>query len=299
MLSDFLYFSKYDRRSIVMLALLAVVCIATLLIMRSNRPDEPTTEEALPAESTDSLAHSAAEEQQPKRSVTMKEFDPNTVDSATLVSFGLSPSQARVFIRYRRSGAVFRTPESLSRVYTLSDTDLDRLIPYARIGDKYKQKPKPARRQYEETDTPSVSRQQSPYPEKFSEPTTVDPNTADTLTLQRIPGIGRWISKGIVEQRDRLGGFHSVSQLMEVKHFPEEALEWFKIDSSKVAVKKININKASFRQLNRHPYISYEQAGDLTNFIRLYGKIADTEALRRTGIFTQEETERLLPYLEF
>ncbi len=299
MLHDFLYFSKYDRRSIVVLALLAVICVATLLIMRSNRPEAPTEEEVLPTESTDSLNHSAADEQQSERSVTMKEFDPNTVDSATLVSFGLSPSQARVFIRYRRSGAVFRTPESLSRVYTLSDTDLDRLIPYARIGDKYKQKPKQERRQHEETDTPSVSRQQNPYPDKFREPTTVDPNTADTLTLQRIPGIGRWIARSIVEQRDRLGGFHSVSQLMEVKHFPEEALEWFKIDSAAVSVKKININKASFQQLNRHPYISYEQARDLTNFIRLYGKIADTEALRRTGIFAPEETERLQPYLEF
>ncbi len=299
MLRDFLYFSKYDRRSIVVLALLAVVCVATLLIMRGYREEEPTEEEALLTESTDSLNRSDTEEQQLERSVTMKEFDPNTVDSATLVSFGLSPSQARGFIRYRRSGAVFRTPESLSRVYTLSDTELDRLIPYARIGDKYKQKQKSERRQYEEADTQRTSKPHSPYSKKFKQLTTVDPNTADTLTLQRIPGIGRWISRSIVEQRERLGGFHSVSQLLEVKHFPEEALEWFKTDSTAVNVTKININKASFQQLNRHPYISYEQAKDLGNFIRLYGRISDPDALRRTGIFTPEETERLLPYLEF
>ncbi len=299
MLRDFLYFSKYDRRSIVVLALLAVICVATLLIMRGYREEEPPAEAATQAVKSDSLNHSAAEERLSERSITMKEFDPNTVDSATLVSLGLSPSQARVFIRYRRSGAVFRSPESLSRVYTLSDTDLDRLIPYARIGDKYKQKPKSERRQYKEIDTQRTSKPHSPYPEKFKQPTIVDPNTADTLTLQRVPGIGRWISRSIVEQRDRLGGFHSVSQLVEVKHFPEEALKWFRIDSTTVDVRKININKASFQQLNRHPYISYEQARDLTNFIRLYGKIVGTQALRRPAIFTPEETERLQPYLEF
>ncbi len=307
MLRGYLYFSKSDRRSIVVLAMLAVVCVSTLLIMKSNGQDGNTVEESMPVAQSDST-------QQPKDIILMTEFDPNTVDSATLAGFGLTSSQVRTFLRYRKAGAVFRTPESLARVYGLTDSDLERITPYARIGEKYKER---RRQTYEEqTNQPKrTDRQPSAnasnkqdtatthpawrqYPEKFKQLTVIDPNTADTTTLQRIPGIGRWISKGIVEQRNRLGGFHSVEQLMEVKHFPEEALEWFAIDRSSVSVKKININEASFRELNSHPYISYEQTKDLLNFIRLYGKFTDMQSLLRTGIFTEEEMNRLQPYIE-
>ena len=76
-----------------------------------------------------------------------------------------------------------------------------------------------------------------------------------------------------------------------------ELLDWFEVSSSDV--QKISINKTSFQALNRHPYISYEQAKALLQYIRLYGKVKDEKALLETGIFTEEEVERLMPYLTF
>ena len=137
------------------------------------------------------------------------------------------------------------------------------------------------------------------YPEKFDRLTKVDPNTADTALLQRIPGVGTWISRNIVEQRKRLGGFHAVEQLLEVKYFSPELLEWFEVDTLTTKIEKISINTASFHRLNSHPYITYEQARDLLRYIRLYGRIADIDALRRTGIFAEDELMRLQPYLQF
>ena len=88
-----------------------------------------------------------------------------------------------------------------------------------------------------------------------------------------------------------------MEQLREIKIVSPELLEWFTVSAPDV--QKIPLNKASFQALNRHPYISYEQAKALLQYIRLYGKVKDEKALIETGIFTEEEVERLKPYLTF
>jgi len=134
--------------------------------------------------------------------------------------------------------------------------------------------------------------------DKFQVPTTIDANTADSATLCRIPGIGKTIASIILRQRNRLGGFHSLSQLCECKYFTEDLLPWFTI-SAEPELKKICINTATFYQLVSHPYISKAQTQDILAYIRRYGNIKDAGQLRSTGIFTEEELPLLLPYLEF
>jgi DNA uptake protein ComE-like DNA-binding protein len=133
---------------------------------------------------------------------------------------------------------------------------------------------------------------------KFTTLTIVDPNTADSATLCSIPGIARGIAGSIIRQRQRLGGFYDVAQLLECQYFSEDLLPWFAI-ADKPALKKISINKATFYHLVRHPYISKAQTQDILRYIRIYGPIQDSTQLSSTGIFTSEELSRLLPYLEF
>ena len=292
---DFLYYSNSDRRSIVVIALIAVVIIG-VLVVRAPQSGGVATVEA-EADSTEQTAP-----------VALHEFDPNTVDSLSLIGFGLTPKQVQTFLRYRGAGAVFRTPESIAKVYGLSAEDVSRLQPYVRIAPDYAERSKPVYYERETVRQKSVSNgsakgngaeQKRNYPEKFDRLTKVDPNTADTALLQRIPGVGTWISRNIVEQRKRLGGFHAVEQLLEVKYFSPELLEWFEVDTLTAKIEKISINTASFQRLNSHPYIAYEQVRDLMRYIRLYGRIADIDALSRTGIFTEEQLVRLQPYLQF
>lgn len=292
---DFLYYSNSDRRSIVIIALIAVVLVGVLVVSAPKSGGDAAVE----AEA-DSTEHTAP--------VALHAFDPNTVDSLSLIGFGLAPKQVQTFLRYRRAGAVFRTPESIAKVYGLTAEDVSRLQPYVRIAPEYAESSKPV---YYERETVrqkfasdgsargNGAEQKLNYPEKFDRLTKVDPNTADTALLQRIPGVGTWISRNIVAQRKRLGGFHAVEQLLEVKYFSPELLEWFEVDTLTAKIEKISINTASFQRLNSHPYIAYEQARNLLRYIRLYGRIADIDALRRTGIFTENELARLQPYLQF
>jgi hypothetical protein len=292
---DFLYYSNSDRRSIVIIALIAVVLVGVLVVSAPKSGGVATVEAE--ADST--------EQTQP---VALHEFDPNTVDSLSLIGFGLAPKQVQTFLRYRRAGAVFRAPESIAKVYGLTAEDVSRLQPYVRIAPEYAESSKPVYYERETVRQKSASNgsargngaeQKRNYPEKFDRLTKVDPNTADTALLQRIPGVGTWISRNIVEQRKRLGGFHAVEQLLEVKYFSPELLEWFEVDTLTAKIEKISVNIASFQQLNSHPYITYEQTRALLRYIRLYGSIVDIDALRRTGIFTEEQLLRLQPYLQF
>lgn len=292
---DFLYYSNSDRRSIVIIALIAVVLVGVLVV-------------SAPKSGGDAAVEAEADSTEQTAPVALHEFDPNTVDSLSLIGFGLAPKQVQTFLRYRRAGAVFRTPESIAKVYGLSAEDVSRLQPYVRIAPEYAERSKPVYYERETVRQKSASdgsargngaEQKLNYPEKFDRLTKVDPNTADTALLQRIPGVGTWISRNIVAQRKRLGGFHAVEQLLEVKYFSPELLEWFEVDTLTAKIEKISINTASFQRLNSHPYIAYEQARDLLRYIRLYGRIADIDALRRTGIFTENELARLQPYLQF
>jgi DNA uptake protein ComE-like DNA-binding protein len=245
-------------------------------------------------------------------------FDPNTVTKGTLVAMGITEKKAQVLINYRKAGKVFRNPEDILDSYGWTPADLEPLLPYIRISAAYRQEPRAAHQQksyisgqgqFQPEIQPYKRRVQidkrdmlSTYEQytrnKFKTLTLVDPNTADTTLLQRIPGIGSYYSRQIVRLRERLGGIYDVEQLFEINNFPEVTLQWFTI-SSAPPLRTIDLNTATFKQMAAHPYIGYERTKALQNYIRLYGKITTMEQLRTTRIFSDEELQRILPYLHF
>jgi competence ComEA-like helix-hairpin-helix protein len=284
---DFFYFIKSDRRAIVALGCVAVFAIGVLVVVDAWKDKENGT---IAKEKV-----SVEEEKDEERvEVVMREFDPNTVDSLTLVGFGLKDWKVRNFLHYRAAGKVFRSAEEMGKTYGWTEEDVERVRGYVRVGKEYEKKDV---KKWEMREKVEGSEDRQAYTSnKFRTLTKVDVNMADTALLRRVPGIGGKISEAIVEYRERLGGFHSVEQLMEIKMVSPELLEWFEVSAE---VRKIPVNRASFQALNRHPYISYEQTKALLQYIRLYGKVKDEKALIETGIFTEEEVKRLKPYLAF
>jgi len=135
----------------------------------------------------------------------------------------------------------------------------------------------------------------SSHSSKFCQLTIVDINSADTTLLQRIPGIGSNIARWIVQRRERLGGFYTLEQLLEVKYVEPSMLKWFSVDTSQIH--RVHVCDMTFAEMSRHPYIGYEKAKAVSNFQRLYGPITDLEQLRTTTIFTDEELEKLQNYI--
>ena len=295
--------SKADRRALIALAVVACVIVLGIVLFggREEKPDPLTPFRGNVGQGAQDSSFrfqdssSAAPEVEGELPTS---FDPNTVDSASLVALGLQPYQAHAWVRYREAGGLFYEPQDIQRLYTLSERDIERLMPKVKIRAAAHAK-RDSRPRYAEVDrTPSTTSQttkETTYVPKFDKPTKVEVNTADTNLLKRIPGIGSNIARWIVERRDKLGGFYSLEQLLEVKHVDPSMLEWFTVDISQI--RHVRLREMTFAEMSRFPYIGYDKAKAISNYQRIYGPITSEEQLRATHIFTDEELEKLKNYI--
>ena len=317
---DLFYFPRGDRRAVVALGCIAVVCIWVYVVADAMRGGGEVSSEGDGNENVSRRKSDGSVGNKLKNNdMALNTFDPNTVDSLSLISFGISPWKVRNFLHYRAAGKVFRSAEDIGDTYGWTEKDVEMLAPYICVASEYGEKKRYAGRNAErnfsadgkaEEESGGVKTKNGDIftgggkrdggftSSKFRTLTRVDANTADSATLCRIPGIGGGISSAIIRYRARLGGFYSVRQLNEISIFSPELLEWFTV-SDVSALKKLPINQSSFHALNSHPYITYDQARNLLKYIRLYGIVEDEKALIATGIFTDEEIEKLRPYIEY
>ena len=245
-------------------------------------------------------------------------FDPNEADSTQLLRLGLAPFQVRSIYRYRAKGGRFSTKDDFRRVYRLTNEQWERLSPLICIDRKYQlvsvvevdDKRITAKQSHSQSvntsqvpsscvaDTPFVRSAETKYPVKLSGDETVDINTADSILLCRVPGIGPYFSRKILQYRRRLGGYVSTAQLLEIEDFPADAISWMVVNDTSV-VQKLSVNHQSVRKLMRHPYMGYYRALDIENYKRIYKRVGNIDALRQMPHFTDEDIKRLAPYLEF
>lgn len=150
-----------------------------------------------------------------------------------------------------------------------------------------------------------VSERQSWYSSEPPVPTrralTVELNSADTTTLQLLHGVGPAFARRIVRYRERLGGFVSTEQLLEVYGFTPELLAHIAphltLDSTHR--NRIAVNSVPLKQFIKHPYVDYYFARDLVN-LRSRGMIFSTpDDLRTLPSCTDTLLAKLLPYLDF
>lgn len=132
-------------------------------------------------------------------------------------------------------------------------------------------------------------------------PLVVELNSADTLTLQLLHGIGPTYAKRIVGYRTRLGGFVSLDQLMEVYGFSPELLAHIAphLTLNTDSIRRIEINTVPLKQLIKHPYIDYYQARDLIAWRDKGHHYETDDDLRLVQSMDDSTIHRLLPYISF
>lgn len=291
------YYSRGDRRAILALVLLAIgISVAMLMFHRHG-----STVSVPAADSTmaDTIAHRHARRQHapqpiPDQPQQLFAFDPNTADSTALLKLGLSRWQVVNIYKYRNRGGIYRKPSDFARLYGLTVHQYKRLEPYIRISPDFTA---PASSLFTEEATSSESRP-SARSNKLQAGEQVDLNSADTTLLQRVPGIGSYYSRLIVQYRQRLGGYVSLTQLDEIEGFPANAKPFLTISPSAVP-QKLNVNKLTLAQLRRHPYINYYQARGIVDYRRLHGPLHSLHDLSSLPDFTPADIHRLTPYIEF
>lgn len=228
------------------------------------------------------------------------DFDPNTADSTQLLRLGLKPWQVRNIYKYRAAGGRYRSPQDFARLYGLTLEQYKRLEPYIKIKKEVMAADVIGNNDGE------YKKDSIAYPRKLKPGETVNINTADTSLLKRIPGIGSYYARQIVNKRQRLGGIAKIEQLKEIEGFPESAFQYMTIgtpsasSANKTAeIAKIRINQLEVKELAKHPYIRYIQAKEIFQYRRLRGPIKSASVLQRLPSFSPDDVKRLEPYLDY
>lgn len=129
----------------------------------------------------------------------------------------------------------------------------------------------------------------------------LDLNSCDTNDLVTVPQFGSKRAAKLVEYREKLGGFHSFTQLQEVyvlQNIDTSKLKTYLfIDKRKI--RKLNINTATYQELVAHPYIDAYLTKLILKHREKNGPIHDLDELQRITHAYPELMEKLRPYLVF
>lgn len=255
-------------------------------------------------------------------------FDPNTADSTMLLRLGLTRRQVYNIYKYRAAGGVFHRPEDVKKLYGLTVGQWEHLKPLIRIGQEFRYlsetedaynptsdglprspRANPAYRDsVRRTDFDHAEahayRDTTQFPRKLKAGEKIDLNTSDTTALKRVPGIGSYYARRIVQYREKLGGFVNMEQLNEIENLPLGVENYLSLNAphgnaTAGGLRKLYINRSSFREINNHPYLSYSQTKVIVNHIRQFGPITSFRDLSTYEEFTSADFKRLEPYIDF
>ena len=225
--------------------------------------------------------------------IRMQVFDPNTVDSMTLLHLGFKPWQAKNMLKYRAKGGRYRKKEDMKKLYGMTDSMYIALEPYICIQQDSIV--------IDSTKVDTVRLDSLPKWRSIKKDTILNLRTADTTELKLIRGIGSYRAKMIVRYREQLGGYVRVEQILEArgmdKVIADSILSHFYIDS--VVVKKMPVNKMRPEVLQRHPYLNFEQAKAIYEYRRKHIRIKSAEELKKIKGLSPTDIEKISIYLDF
>lgn len=287
-LKQYFVFSRNERRGIYSLLTIIVLSLIAPKIWVLLFP--PQTFKAniinLPDEDSKSQNNQTTLDQTNIAETAPFNFNPNTADSATLVMLGFLPKTARSIINYRSKGGRFKYASDLYKIYNVDSGFIAQLIPYVQIDDA-------SQTNYVKNKTTNQDRQTVVF-------VPVEMNTADSLALVKLYGIGSYMASKIITYRNRSGGFFSLQQLTEIYGIDDSLLDELQgkiyVDASQV--RYININTITYDELKQHPYLRYKIANAIVNYRKQHGSFKQVEDLKQVLLLPDSTYNKLLPYIK-
>ena len=183
-------------------------------------------------------------------------FNPNTITEDEWRQIGLTDRQVRSIMNYKAKGGRFYSKSDVEKLYTISEEDYAQVEPFIVLPEVARgNSSRPASKKQE-----SQALDDKPKPEKKAIPV-VDLNTVDSTTLVELPRMGGYMASRIIAFREKLGGFVEVDQLLDVKGLDSTRFAAMKpyLLIGDAETRRIDVNRADFKTLVGHPYLSYEQ----------------------------------------
>ena len=213
------------------------------------------------------------------RRMNLQYFDPNQVTRQKLLDIGFNRFTARNIVKYRKNGGYFYRPSDLLKIYGIDSSFYSVISNYIIIS--------------------TASHGKNPEPSHHKISVHHDLNKIDSADLLLFKGIGPVLASRIVKYRELLGGYISVNQLYEVYGLPDSIIAHIiprlVIDTS--GVKKINLNKAGFAELIKHPYLNSYQVKAILAFRKHAGYFREKKQLLDYYLLPDKVYLKVAPYL--
>lgn len=215
-----------------------------------------------------------AESRPIQKDLVLAKFNPNEASEKKLLAMGLSNSVVKGICNFRKAGGKFWKKEDVLKVYTIDSALFQKLEPFIELPEK--------------------QRVVDALPE-------IELNTADTLQLGSLKGIGAFYARKIVEYRTQLGGFSKPEQLLEIWRMDTAVLTKnqgrIQVDVSRI--RTFNINTISEAELSAHPYVSYKEAKIIVKYRQQHGSYTSIQDLMKTAVVDEKWLKKLEPYIKF
>ena len=294
--SDLFRFSKKERAGIFLLMGIITLLQVSVFFIGNNHASVNSRPEVIPAslilweEIFDSLSHEARYEENAKKEIhsgsfaikaeNLFLFDPNTLSAEGWNKLGVPEKIINSIFRYRQKGGKFRRPEDIRKIYSLPESEAEKLIPFVRIRETIKtENMKP------------ISREKSKI--------TININEADSAAFTSLPGIGPVLASRTVAYRKLLGGFYNAEQLKEVYGISDSLFEKIRplLVNGNCCVGHLKINIAEVAELGSHPYIGRQMAGIIVRYRMQHGSFRTPEDLLKIINITPGFIEKVRPYI--
>lgn len=252
-------------------------------------------------------------------------FDPNTLDQAGWMRWGLSAKQAASIEKYRQSGGVFKTANDLKKLFVIDNEMFERMAPFVMIAESSKHQMGATYQPdlfdvlakgtgASTADSAMIFSQENltdkqkaflwqmrlrGQPEKTPNP--IEINSASLEDWTALKGIGTTTANRILAHKNALGGFYAITQLQEVfglDSLKMKELEPFLLCDQKQLV-QIRINLAPQEVLEHHPYIKWKLAKSIVAFREQFKTIDNIKELSKLEGAEPELLIKLAPYLNF
>lgn len=297
-------YSKSDRNAILILGVLILISVTATIIVKNIEPKSEYNYAEF-----EELITEWENQKNNNGDKRLFEFNPNTITAETMDSLELPENIKQNILNYRKAGGKFYKPEQVRKIYGMNDSIFNLIEEYIVIsvepGNLIQDRNKTTEQisdisgQYKE-----IAKTGTEFSKELTgraEPvfTPVELNSADSADLVELNGIGPVFANRILKYRDLLGGFYSVSQLLEVYNFPEETFRKIenRVSADTLLLKKIRLNFAEYSDLIRHPYLDKKQVDALLKFREKNGSFYELEQVISNDLVDNETFSKLKPYL--
>jgi DNA uptake protein ComE-like DNA-binding protein len=203
------------------------------------------------------------------------EFDPNSVTEEQLYQLGFNAFQTRNLLAFRNKGGRFHQKSDVLKIFGMDSVFYREIKGFILIT--------PTQRQIMVEKVQPI----------------IELNVTDSAELTTLPGIGPVFAGRIIHYRQVVGGFFSIDQLQEVYGMTPEKFLGLKslVKTDPSLITPLRLNFADYSVLNRHPYISSKQAGNIISWRSAHGPFINMEILKENGIFDENAYNKVKPYL--